>query len=182
MKLATKRLILRPFTIEDVNAVHAYSQKESVTKYMLWGPNKAEDSERFVKSVLKSSKEVPQYNHDFIVALKDGTVIGACGVYFKDMKKAPSLGWIFDDLYWNKGYGTEAAGAVLLYVFKHLGLSRVYATCFIENIGSARVMEKIGMRFVEERVNESVKQGKRIEKVYEITALEYKLNTHKTFI
>ena len=182
MKLATKRLLLRPFTLEDVNAVHAYSKKESVTRFMVWGPNKLKDSEDFVKSVLVSSKEVPLYNHDFIATLKDGTVIGACGLYFKDLNKAPSLGWVIDDLYWNMGYGTEMGSALLRYAFKHLSIPRVYATCDSENIGSSRVMEKIGMRFVGEKTSESPKLSKRIEKIYEITALEYNLLTHKTFI
>ncbi len=182
MKLATKRLILRPFTLADVAGVHAYSKKESVTRFMLWGPNKLSDSEAFVRSVLKASQEVPQYNYDFIVTLKDGTIIGACGIYFKELNSAPSLGWIIDDLYWNEGYGTEMGSALLLYAFKQLKIARVYATCDSENIGSARVMEKIGMRFVRESVRDFTKLGKRIEKLYEITALEYNLSTHKTFI
>ena len=99
MKLATKRLLLRPFTLEDINAVHAYSKKESVTRFMVWGPNKLKDSEDFVKSVLVSSKEVPLYNHDFIATFKRReSFIGACGLYFKDINKAPSLGWVIDDL------------------------------------------------------------------------------------
>ncbi|OQC50081.1 MAG: Acetyltransferase (GNAT) family protein [Tenericutes bacterium ADurb.Bin024] len=182
MKLATKRLILRPFTLDDVDAVQNYSSKESVTRYMMWGPNKYEDSKRFVTLVVTRNNETPRDVYDFIVTLKDGTVIGACGIYFDEYPKPPTLGWVFDDCYWNQGYGTEAAAALLAFAFNTLKVKSVLATCDAENVGSARVMEKIGMRYVETRPEELPKLGKRLTSVYEITALEYKLNKSKVFI
>ena len=49
---------------------------------------------------------------------------------------------------WGKGYGSEAAAAVIAYGLSVLGLDRIIAICFPENIGSWRVMEKAGMRYV----------------------------------
>ena len=66
MKLATKRLILRPFTLNDVDAVQKYSSKESVTRYMMWGLNKYEDTKRFVSSVVSRNSETPR---DFLILL-----------------------------------------------------------------------------------------------------------------
>ncbi|MGI6735368.1 MAG: GNAT family N-acetyltransferase [Bacilli bacterium] len=182
MKLATKRLILRPFTIDDVDAVQQYSSKESVTKYMMWGPNKYEDTKKFVMSVIARNNNNPKYDYDFIVTLKDGAVIGACGLYFRDFNTPPTLGWVYDDAYWNKGYATEVGNALLAFAFNNLKVKSVIATCDDENIGSARVMEKIGMRYVDTRPEELPKLGKRMMRVYEITALEHKLNNHRTLL
>ncbi|HOE53538.1 MAG: GNAT family N-acetyltransferase [Bacilli bacterium] len=182
MKLATKRLILRPFTLNDVDAVQKYSSKESVTRYMMWGPNKYEDTKRFVSSVVSRNSETPRDVFDFIVTLKDGTVIGACGLYFDEYPKPPTLGWVFDDTYWNQGYGTETGRALLAFGFNTLKVKSILATCDNENIASARIMEKIGMRYVETRPEELPKLGKRFIKVYEITALEYKLNSNKVLL
>ena len=44
------------------------------------------------------------------------------------------------------GYATEAAGALLRFGFDQAGLHRITATCDPENVGSARILEKIGMR------------------------------------
>jgi integrase/recombinase XerD len=41
----------------------------------------------------------------------------------------------------------EAAKAMLWFGFRRLGLHRIYATCRPENIGSAKVMQKIGMKY-----------------------------------
>ena len=159
MKLATKRLILRPFTNEDIPAVHHYSKKETVTAFMEWGPNTLQDTQLFVKLVMHKAGEVPRYNYDFLVTLKDGTVIGACGIYFSDPEKAPTLGWVYDDDYWNKGYGTEAASALLAYFFKTLRGKVIRADCVKENIGSKRIMEKLGMRYVKTYLKDVSKLG-----------------------
>lgn len=182
MRLATKRLVLRPFTLNDVDNVHRYSHKESVTKYMEWGPNTLAETEKFVKNVVYKSRVEPRYDYDFIVTLKDGTVIGACSINFKELSLPPSLGWVYDEPYWNNGYGTEVGRALLLYAFNTLKVRQVFATCDSENKGSSRIMEKIGMRFVKEIPQELNKLGKRLTKYYEVTALEYRLNNHKTFI
>lgn len=182
MKLATKRLVLRPFTVKDIPEVHVYSSKTSVTKYMTWGPNTQKDSASFVHDVILKGKENPRYNYDFIVTLKDGIVIGACGIYFTALDKAPSLGWIFDEPYWQQGYGTEVAAALLSFAFKRLKVKSVRATADSENIASYKIMERIGMRFAGETPKEYQKIGKRIERKYELSALEYRLLNHKTFI
>ena len=48
---------------------------------------------------------------------------------------------------WGQGYTTEAAGAVIRAGFMHYGLNRIEGTCMLGNVASARVMEKVGMRF-----------------------------------
>ena len=141
----------QPFTLNDVDAVQKYSSKESVTRYMMWGPNKYEDTKRFVSSVVSRNSETPRDVFDFIVTLKDGTVIGACGLYFDEYPKPPTLGWVFDDTYWNQGYGTETGRALLAFGFNTLKVKSILATCDNENIASARIMEKIGMRDVYKR-------------------------------
>ena len=55
------------------------------------------------------------------------------------------IGWVFHRAYWGNGYATEAASAVLDCAFGRLGLRRVYASCDVRNVGSWRVMEKLGM-------------------------------------
>jgi ribosomal-protein-alanine N-acetyltransferase len=47
--------------------------------------------------------------------------------------------------YWGNGFGTEAAQAIVDFGFDVLGLHRIWATASPENLGSIRVLEKIGM-------------------------------------
>ena len=60
--------------------------------------------------------------------------------------KEGEIGYILNRRYWNQGYMTEAARKVVSFGFEQLGLHRIIATCDPANIGSYRVMEKIGMQ------------------------------------
>ncbi len=52
------------------------------------------------------------------------------------------IGWVFNPDYYNKGYASEAAQALLNYGFKDMQLHRIIATCQPQNIASYKVMEK----------------------------------------
>lgn len=56
------------------------------------------------------------------------------------------LGWTLDPGHQGEGLGTELAAALLQIAVEDLGLRRVTAECFADNVASRRVMEKIGMR------------------------------------
>jgi ribosomal-protein-alanine N-acetyltransferase len=67
------------------------------------------------------------------------------------------MGYWIGKTYWGRGYGTEAARAVLAYGFDTLGLNRIYAHCLTRNPPSARVLRKIGMA-PEGRLRQHVKK------------------------
>ena len=47
--------------------------------------------------------------------------------------------------YWSKGFGTEALNAIIDFGFKELNLHRIEAGCAVENTGSVKLLEKVGM-------------------------------------
>jgi RimJ/RimL family protein N-acetyltransferase/shikimate kinase len=71
-------------------------------------------------------------------------------LYFKQIEPQEfstwELGYIFNPAFQNRGYATEAAGALIQYGFQHLGIHRVVAHCNPENVASWRVLEKIGLK------------------------------------
>ena len=83
----------------------------------------------------------------------------SCGLYivvlqidsphFK-MKSADAheadIGYELDPPYWGHGYATEAARAIVRFGFTRLRLHRIWSWCIADNVGSARVLEKVGMR------------------------------------
>jgi RimJ/RimL family protein N-acetyltransferase len=56
------------------------------------------------------------------------------------------IGFIFNPVFQNNGYATEASRAVIKYAFTELGAHRVVGNCNPENISSCRVLEKCGMK------------------------------------
>ncbi len=139
--LETKRLILRPLSIDDLAAVHSWASNPANTRYMAWGPNTKEQTRVFLGSV-KPCK-------DYAVVLKEsGSVIGSCGIYPDDNGNTAELGWILHIEHWKQGYGTELGGELIRYGFEDLKLRRIFAPCAAANYGSYRVMERNGMRHI----------------------------------
>ena len=139
MILETERLILRPITTDDFEAVHSWAGNPDNTRYMAWGPNTEEQTRGFLSDFVQAGK-------DFAVVLK-GTnrVIGSCGIYPDSDNDTGELGWILHKDFWKRGYGTELGGKLIQYGFDTLLLRRIVAPCAADNYGSYRVMERNGM-------------------------------------
>lgn len=147
LTLETERLVLRPPTENDFEAVHAYASVPENVYFMVWGPNDEEATRSFLRDCVEAWKADPIIKYDFAITLKDsGRMIGACGIYLNQDRTEAMAGWILHRDYWKQGYMPEAALALLKFGFETLKLHRIYATCNADNYGSYRVMEKVGMR------------------------------------
>ena len=79
------------------------------------------------------------------------------------------LGYRIKKAFWGKGYGTEAASMCIKDGFTRLHLQRIYAEAYAENIGSIRIMEKVGMKYLKDTILEDAPG-----KVYEMLKTNYK--------
>ena len=141
----TQRLRLRPPVMEDAEEIFLrYAQDVEVTKYLIWRAHKSVETVReFVGFCLRELKEGRWVQ--WVIAKKDDRqLIGMIGLKV-DGHKA-ELGYVLARAYWNTGYMTEAARAVVKWALEQKGIYRVWAVCDVENQPSARVMEKIGMQ------------------------------------
>jgi ribosomal-protein-alanine N-acetyltransferase len=146
--LETPRLILRDIRQSDWDDCHAYATDPEVIRYMNWGPNTPAVTTKVIGRWLREQQKWPRAVVNMAVEHRaDGRMIGA--LRFAVIDKAAltcDFGYTFNRAYWNQGYATEAAGALLPLAFETLGLRRMLATCDARNTGSWRVMEKLGMR------------------------------------
>ena len=81
------------------------------------------------------------------------TFVGASGLVFYDNTSNIEVGYRMLKEHWNRGYATEAAHELLLYGFSELKLKKIVSSAHVDNLASRRVMEKIGMKYVDDRVN-----------------------------
>jgi RimJ/RimL family protein N-acetyltransferase len=143
--LETRRLVLRKFTQDDLDAVQSYAAMPENIIYMEWGPNTREQTQAFIQMAMTRAEEDPCVDHQYAAVLKDtGRLIGGCDLNLSGGKA--EIGWILHRDFWKQGYGPEMGEAMLKLGFDELHLHRITARCDAENYGSYRVMEKIGMR------------------------------------
>lgn len=145
--ILTERLKLRDFSDDDQSSIHEYASDPEVTRYVGWGPNNEEDTKNFITRVMSSQKEEPRRDFELAVTLKEqDALIGGCRISISDPRHCEGyIGYVLNKKFWRRGYGTELAQALLDFGFNKLDLHRIYATCDVDNIASARVMEKNGM-------------------------------------
>ncbi len=151
-QLVTERLLLRDFAWSDQEAVHVFASDPVVTQFMDWGPNDVHDTRAFVTMAVAQSSHRHRTEFEFAAVLpartedEPGQVIGSVSVRITNQQhRQGEMGYVFNRAFWSQGYATEASRALLDFGFTTLGLHRIAATCRPDNIGSARVLEKVGM-------------------------------------
>lgn len=143
MILSTERLILRPFEMSDAAALHALLQDPEIANGVLKVPHPY--LEGMAEEWIQSRLSPPDDHYNFAITC-DGLLIGAINMWVTPQHKRGGLGYWIGKAYWGQNYMTEAVGRIIQYGFEELDLNRIYAECFAFNIGSARVMEKNGMK------------------------------------
>jgi len=150
--LKTERLILRPFTLDDVEDVLEYTQDPEWARYqnnIPPVPYTREDAEKIVTMLTDSSSWVQiGILQVFAITLK-GKVIGEIGVNQREedqKNERTELVYSLSRQHWGKGLMTEAANAVMDWTFQSYSFNRMFAYCDPRNIGSRRVLEKTGMK------------------------------------
>ncbi len=146
--LTTKRLILRPFNISDAKRVQELASAREVARTTLMIPHPYEDglAEEWIKGHA-GKFEKKQETVFAVVQKQTSVVIGSVGLMRGRISPhVGEMGYWVGHPYWNQGYCTEAAAALLSFGFDAFELTRITAHHFGSNRASGRVMEKIGMK------------------------------------
>lgn len=143
--LKTERLILRPFTLEDAPLVQILAGDKDVASTTRLIPHPYPDG--LAVSWISSLPALYEQGDGvrFAITLKEGALIGSIGLILSLPDHHGEMGYWIGKPYWNSGYCTEAAAAVLQFAFDGLDLERVYARYMGRNPASGRVMAKLGM-------------------------------------
>jgi [ribosomal protein S5]-alanine N-acetyltransferase len=139
----TARLLLRPITVADADTIfHTYAQDEDVTRYVIWRPHRSrKETQAYVERCIATSDEVERTY--MLVGREDDVVRGA----FALRQRAPhrlDCGYVLARRWWRQGLMTEALSEVTFWALRQPSVFRIGAVCDVENIGSARVLEKSG--------------------------------------
>ena len=158
--LTTRRLLLRPSVPADAAAIQRLAGAREVAATTLNIPHPYPDgaAEAWIERQARGWAEGNEAGF-VIVERASGELVGGIGLRISPNHRRAEMGYWIAVPYWNRGYCTEAAGAVLRWAFQDLSLHRVHASHFRNNPASGRVMEKIGMRHEGRRREHILKWG-----------------------
>lgn len=145
--METRRLILRKFNADDANAIYSqWASDEEVIRYLSWHAHPNLETTKAVLSNWLVAYEKGEQDRFGIVLKETGALIGAIDVVgFRDGQ--PEIGYVLSRKYWNQGLMTEACQMMVDHLFQK-GYQAIYIEANVQNIGSNRVIQKVGFQFM----------------------------------
>ena len=157
MLLTTDRLVLRRFRLDDAMALAAYRSIPEVARYQSWSaPYSLEKAHYAVQTMVAAEPTMPGWFQYAVELAEDKTLIGDVGVNLADNLMQAEIGYTLRPDHQGHGYATEAAGELMRLAFADLGVRRVTAAAFADNLPSLRIMERLGMRQESHSVKDSL--------------------------
>ena len=142
--IETERLVLRPFAVEDAEAMYNnWASDDSVTRYLTWPTHPNVEATRQCIEYWRSTNDPT-----WCVVLKEtGEPIGSISVVSVEGESV-EVGYCYQRAQWGKGLAAEALRALINCLFHTFAVDEVTAKHDVNNPNSGRVMQKSGMRFV----------------------------------
>jgi len=159
--LQTDRLALRPITADDAAFMLELLNEPSFIRFIGdRGVHTPDEARAYITKGPAASYQRFGFGLLLVTLTEDKTPIGICGLLKRDTLEDVDVGFALLPAYWSKGYGFEAASAVIEDGRRTLGLRRIVAITNPDNAASIRLLEKLGLTF--ERMIRMTEEGKEL--------------------
>lgn len=167
--LETDRLILRPFSMEDVHPWFIMHQDPEITRYTGDGGVISEkEMEQRIRENVLGDYEKHGFGRWAVIHKEDNKLIGFTGLKYIPELDVVDLGYRFSQEYWGKGIATEASKVALHFGFETLALKQIVGYILPANIGSENVLKKLHFSFVK-----AFYEDGELEHEYALNATDY---------
>lgn len=148
-QLETKRLILRDLLESDFEAMHKLRSNPDVTRYIDYVESKSvKETRDWIIGTIRQNSLVPRRSYNLVIVRStDKATIGWIGMGQPSDKTKGDVdfGYAILPEFWGHGFVSEALAAIINFAFVELSASKIFGECHLENLASARVMEKVGL-------------------------------------
>ena len=153
----TERIVLRPVAASDCEDIFAYCGNPNVAKFTTWEQHRSiADSKVLIDRALKNYERGSLDPLAIILKAEGSKMVGTAGcAIVSETTRTAEIAYALAENHWGQGLVTEACHELVDHAFNALAMNRVQARCLPMNIGSARVMKKLGMKF-EGRLRQSM--------------------------
>lgn len=146
--LESKRIILRILSLNDAEHIFkSWTSDYDVAKFMIWDVHKSvDDTIEWLKKDLQNIDS--KYNYSWGFVLKEtGELFGSGGMSLKKDLGCYELGYNIMKKYWGQGLTTEAGKVILDFAINTLDEKKFFCRHAVDNIGSKKVMTKLGFEY-----------------------------------
>ena len=178
----TERLIIREIDISDTDIMLELHSDPEVHRYL--GNNTITSREGIIDAINSLGRQYADFGVGrwAIIRKMTGEFIGWTGLEFvkepiNNHKNYYDLGYRLLKKFWGQGFATESAFASIDYAFNKLNMTEIYAMADIENEGSNKILEKVGLKFINSFDHEGIKHN-----WYKMTSSAYDSEKYKSEI
>ena len=144
----TQRLSLREFVLEDAEAVLKFNAHPEVMQYT--GDesiSSLEQASHLISETWLADYKRYGYGRWALIHKTENKIIGFAGLKYLPELLKTDIGFRMLPQYWGRGFATEVSVAILNHGFEHYSLEQIIGIVQPENMGSAKVLQKIGMHW-----------------------------------
>lgn len=146
--IETERIILRKFNVIDYKNVYGFNSNKEVQRFT--GDKITEslnEAKELIENVWFDDYKKHGYGRWAAIYKPDNKIIGFAGLKYLPEFDETDIGFRFLPKYWGKGFAPEVSKEIIKYGFEKLNLDRIIGVAITENLGSCKVLEKIGLKF-----------------------------------
>lgn len=174
--LESRNLIYRKLTIDDVDGIYELDSISEVHRYLGNNPIQSKEKAKEIIEYVISQYEKNGIGRYAAIEKSSGDFIGWTGLKLEDKKTNGitnyyDIGYRFIPRYWQKGYGFESAKFWLDYGFDVLKYDKISGAAHHENIGSNKILQRIGLKFTNSFIYDGAKHN-----WYELKSIERRNN------
>lgn len=153
VNIETERFILREIRITDLEGMFLLDSDPEVNKYL--GNKPVQTKEEEIKIIEFIHKQYEEYGLGRLAIIEKSSdeFVGWTGIKYETEVRSEfnyyDLGYRLRKEYWGKGIGTETAIASLRFGFLELKLDEIFGAADIANIGSNKILKKVGLNWIE---------------------------------
>jgi len=152
--LKTKHLIIREFTLDDVENLSLLLSNKEVMRFSVAGPLSLEQTKEFLQKRILDHYSQFGFGLWALIHVENQCFIGCAGLLFQsiDGENVIELGYRLDPNYWGKGLATEAALAISHYAFDQLHMDQLISIIDPNNQRSLSVASRLKMHYWKQTV------------------------------
>lgn len=143
----TKRLIIRPISTED--AVFILELMNTPKWIQFIGDrniNTLKEAENYITEKAFPQLEKHGYTNNIIIRKEDEAKLGSCGLYHREDREDPDIGFAFLPQFEGKGYAFEASHRIMVAAKEDYGLTELSAYTLEDNNSSRKLLERLGLK------------------------------------
>jgi RimJ/RimL family protein N-acetyltransferase len=149
--IETEKLLLRKITEEDAAEIFLLNADQDVIRYTSDPALQSfDDAVKLIETIIRPQYHLYNHGRWAVILKQTNEFTGWCGLKYLPETDAIDLGYRFHKKYWGQGIASEAAKASLKYGFEKLLMKKITGRAMKENIASIKVLEKCGMKFLNE--------------------------------